>query len=74
LALQQASYEVAHARRQYDAVDPENRLVAAELERRWNETLKAQSVLQMELEQLRQAPSDELSAAAKEELLNLGTD
>ena len=74
LALQQASYEVAHARRQYDAVDPENRLVAAELERRWNETLKAQSVLQMELEQLRQAPSAELSAAAQEELLNLGTD
>jgi DNA invertase Pin-like site-specific DNA recombinase len=27
LALQQARYEVAHARRQYDAVDPDNRLV-----------------------------------------------
>jgi hypothetical protein len=26
--------------RQYDAVDPSNRLVAAELERRWNEVLK----------------------------------
>jgi len=26
-----------HARRQYDAVDPDNRLVASELERRWNE-------------------------------------
>jgi len=74
LALQQASYEVAHARRQYDAVDPDHRLVAAELERRWNETLKAQSVLQEELEQLRQAPSNELSAAAKAELLSLGTD
>src|ERR1700720_3540236 len=41
LSLQQARYEVAHARRQYDAVDPANRLVAAELERRWNETLQA---------------------------------
>ena len=33
LSLQQARYEVAHARRQYDAVDPANRLVASELER-----------------------------------------
>lgn len=74
LALQQASYEVAHARRQYDAVDPQNRLVAAELERRWNETLKAQGLLQTELEQLRQAPHNELSVAAKAELLSLGTD
>jgi DNA invertase Pin-like site-specific DNA recombinase len=34
LALEQARYEVTHARRQYDAVDPDNRLVAGELERR----------------------------------------
>src|SRR5450631_2093056 len=33
LSLQQARYEAAHARRQYDAVDPANRLVAGELER-----------------------------------------
>ena len=39
LALEQARYEVGHARRQYDAVDPDNRLVAAELEKRWNERL-----------------------------------
>jgi hypothetical protein len=41
LALQQARYEAAHARRQYDVVDPGNRLVAGELERRWNEALQA---------------------------------
>ncbi len=39
LALTQARYEADLARRQYDAVDPQNRLVAAELERRWNEGL-----------------------------------
>jgi cell division protein FtsB len=33
-AIQQAQYEAARARRQYDAVDPDNRLVAGELERR----------------------------------------
>jgi hypothetical protein len=41
LSLQQARYEAAHARRQYDAVDPANRLVAGELERRWKEALHA---------------------------------
>jgi hypothetical protein len=41
LALTQARYEAAHARRQYDSVDPVNRLVAGELERRWNEALQA---------------------------------
>ena len=39
LALEQARYEVTHASRQYDAVDPDDRLVAGELERRWNERL-----------------------------------
>src|SRR4030081_3605372 len=41
LSLQQTRYEAAHARRQYDAVDPANWLVAGELERRWNEALQA---------------------------------
>ena len=40
LQLEQARYEARLAQRQYDAVDPSNRLVAAELERRWNEKLE----------------------------------
>ena len=36
LALQEARFSAAYARRQYDA-DPDNRLVASQLERRWNE-------------------------------------
>ena len=40
LQLEQARYEARLAQRQYDAVDPANRLVAAELERRWNEKLE----------------------------------
>jgi hypothetical protein len=38
--LKRAQYEAHLARRQYDAVDPENRLVAAELERRWEAKLQ----------------------------------
>jgi len=38
--LQAAHYRSDRARKQFDAVDPENRLVADELERRWNQTLR----------------------------------
>lgn len=74
LALQQARYEVTHAQRQYDAVDPSNRLVAAELERRWNETLKLKSQIEEELAALRRQQCNPLSDATKEELLALGHD
>jgi DNA invertase Pin-like site-specific DNA recombinase/uncharacterized protein YndB with AHSA1/START domain len=37
--LQHARYEAHRAQKQYNAVDPENRLVAAELEKRWEATL-----------------------------------
>jgi len=36
-----AQYEASLARRQYHAVDPDNRLVAAELERHWEAALQA---------------------------------
>ena len=40
LELQQAHYETNLAARRYRAVDPDNRLVAAELEERWNRALE----------------------------------
>ncbi|MCL6558086.1 MAG: recombinase family protein, partial [Firmicutes bacterium] len=49
LALEQARYEADRAFRQYDLVDPENRLVASELERRWDEALKEVKRLEREL-------------------------
>jgi hypothetical protein len=39
LQLEHARYEARLAQRKYDAVDPDNRLVAASLERRWNAQL-----------------------------------
>jgi len=38
--LQRLGYEVDRAEKQYQLCDPENRLVASELERRWEESLK----------------------------------
>jgi hypothetical protein len=48
LRLERARYAVRPSSRQYDAVDPENRLVARALEKRWNEALEAQSLLERE--------------------------
>jgi predicted DNA-binding transcriptional regulator AlpA len=41
LAVERARYEAERARRQYDAVEPENRLVARTLERAWEDRLAA---------------------------------
>lgn len=74
LALEQARYEAIRARRQYDTVDPENRLVAHELERRWNGGLAAVRALEEELEALvRQRPAA-LSAEERQRLLQMGAD
>jgi hypothetical protein len=55
--LQRAQYEAHLAQRQYNAVDPDNRLVAAELERRWEAKLQALATTQREVEQFEQRPS-----------------
>ena len=39
--LEKAEYEAQRAQRQYEAVEPENRLVARTVERTWNEKLQA---------------------------------
>jgi DNA invertase Pin-like site-specific DNA recombinase len=74
LALEQARYEAARARRQYDAVDPDNRLVAAELERRWNERLLAVCGLEDERGALAASPLTVLTATDRDRLLALGAD
>ena len=53
LALQQARYESQRARRQFDAVEPENRLVCGELEKRWEQALRAQTQAEHALEEAR---------------------
>jgi excisionase family DNA binding protein len=74
LALEQAHYEVRRARRQYDAVDPDNRLVAAELEMRWNERLTVVRDLETELEALTTSSAPEPAPADHERLMALGAD
>ena len=74
LALEQARFEAALSRRQYDAVDPHNRLVAGELERRWNERLKEERQRREELDAFGAAQSPGVSQAERNALLCLGAD
>jgi len=52
--IQRATYEAHLARRRYEAVDPANRLVAAELERGWEEALLALRTTQEDAERFHQ--------------------
>jgi DNA invertase Pin-like site-specific DNA recombinase len=74
LALRQARYEAAHARRQYDSVDPANRLVAGELERRWNEALAAVHRIEREIAELEATRRPPLGEKERQHLMQLGAD
>lgn len=74
LVLEHAHYEVTRARRQYDAVDPANRLVAAELERRWNHALTTEAQLEAELAALQQCRERPLTDIQKRELMGFARD
>jgi Recombinase zinc beta ribbon domain len=74
LALEQARYEATRARRQYDAVDPDNRLVAGELERRWNECLAAITRIEDEIRSERGDQPVALSDEERAALLALADD
>lgn len=55
LELEAARYAADRAARQFDAVDPENRLVADELERRWNDALSRAREIEARIDQRRAA-------------------
>jgi DNA invertase Pin-like site-specific DNA recombinase len=73
LERQEARYAAERARRQFDAVDPENRLVADELETRWNLALQKVRDLDDRVERLR-ASHPPAEAAANEPLTDLERD
>jgi DNA invertase Pin-like site-specific DNA recombinase len=74
LALQEAHFAATYARRQYDAVDPANRLVASELERRWNEALQVVHRLEGEIAELEAKKPAPLGEKERRLLMRLGAD
>jgi hypothetical protein len=69
----QVRYEARLGTRRYEAVDPENRLVAAELESRWNAALERVRQLEKTLQQVSIEPST-TAAVDRDVLLRLAED
>ena len=72
--LTRSHYEVEQARKQYSAVDPEHRLVARELERRWDESLRADEQLQADYARFQQDSPTHLVPEEREQILSLAQD
>jgi DNA invertase Pin-like site-specific DNA recombinase len=72
--LERAEYEVDRARRQYDAVEPENRLVARELERQWEAALLEKRQLDEQYHRFQSERPDRLSTDQRAAILSLASD
>jgi DNA invertase Pin-like site-specific DNA recombinase len=72
LRRERARYEAERARRQYDAVEPENRLVARSLERAWEDKLRAVEAIEREYARWRSEGPLVISAADRAQLQRLG--
>ena len=70
--LEAAQYAARRAEKQYDTTDPDNRLVASELERRWNEAL--QKVQQLEIQIDQEVHGRQISPVSAEEFERLAGD
>jgi DNA invertase Pin-like site-specific DNA recombinase len=71
LALERAQFEAQRAERQFDACEPENRLVARTLEQRLEQTLAACECQQHKLTELQARRPDPLSADEHQALARL---
>jgi hypothetical protein len=68
---ERAQYETNRAARQYQAAEPENRLVTRELERRWEQALQEQRRQEEDYERFCQAQPAALSTAEREQIRGL---
>jgi len=74
LKRERARYDAERARRQYDAVEPENRLVARSLERVWEERLRRMDQIEQEYSVWRREQAVSISDGDRREILALGED
>jgi DNA invertase Pin-like site-specific DNA recombinase len=73
MELEQARYDARLSARRYEGVDPDNRLVAAELEARWNASLVRVRELEARLEEVAKE-SMRTATVDREDLLALSND
>jgi DNA invertase Pin-like site-specific DNA recombinase len=72
--LERAHYGAERAARQYSAVEPENRLVARELERQWEEALRHEQHEQEAYARFRREQPAEFTAQEREAIRHLAQD
>jgi DNA invertase Pin-like site-specific DNA recombinase len=72
--LERARYEVDRAARQYHAVEPENRLVARELEQRWERALLEERQVREEQDRFQADCLAELSEQDRSQIRQLSSD
>ena len=72
--LARSRHEVEQARRQYAAVDPDHRLVARELERRWDAALRADEQLQADYVRFARDCPTQLSPDERAQIVALADD
>ncbi len=74
LAVERARYEAERARRQFDACEPENRLVARTLEANWEKALRETERAEAELAAQRARRTSPLTSEELERLQRAGAD
>src|SRR5712664_731482 len=74
LKRERARYKAERARRQYDAVEPENRLVARSLERVWEDKLRQAEQIDIEYESWRRQQPISLADTDRAQIISLGED
>ena len=72
LRLERGRFDAERAKRQYDAVEPENRLVARNLERHWEAKLRAVEAVERDYQQWQGQHTTVLSPADRQAILALG--
>ncbi len=72
--LERARYEANRAERQYQAVEPENRLVARTLERKWEESLATCRQLQDEYDRFTRSQPLQVSEEERQRIMALSRD
>jgi hypothetical protein len=74
LRVERARYEAKRAERQFDACDPENRVVTRTLEKRWNDRLSEVETLEREYNDFKRSQRFELSDIERQRILDLASD
>ncbi len=74
LRLERARYQAKRAERQYQAVEPENRLVARSLEKQWEEQLRAVETVGNEYHAWKCSRLGTFTQADREAIVALGSD